>query len=77
MDILNWLEGQGYVSDYPGEWVVLSGQAATEEAGPTAHKLEFHGKRRKDAVQTIQLIRKSTPELWTVAIKVPDKPRSP
>jgi hypothetical protein len=72
MNILNWLERQGYVSNYPGEWIVLSWQAA----GPSTHKLEFHGKQREDAMETIQLMWKSTPELWTVAIKVPDKPPS-
>jgi hypothetical protein len=77
MDILNWLEREGYVSNYPGEWIVLSGQATEGEAEPSAHKLEFHGKRRKDAIETIQLMLKGTPKLWTVAIKVPDKRRSP
>jgi hypothetical protein len=76
MNILDWLERQGYVSNYPGEWIVLSWQAAGGEAGLSTHKLEFHGKQREDAMETIQLMWKSTPELWTVAIKVPDKPRS-
>jgi hypothetical protein len=77
MNIVNWLERQGYVSDYPGEWIVLSRQAAEGEAGTSAHKLEFHGKQREDAIETIQLLWKNAPKLWTVAIKVPDKPRSP
>lgn len=77
MDILNWLERQGYASNYPGEWIVVSGQATVGEAAPSAHKLEFHGKQREDAVDTIELLRKSTPEFWTVAIKIPDKRRSP
>jgi hypothetical protein len=76
MDMLDWLERQGYVSNYRGEWIVLSWRATVGEAGPSTHKLEFHGKEREDAMETIQLMRKSTPELWTVAIKVPGKPRS-
>jgi hypothetical protein len=77
MNILNWLERQGYVSDYPGEWIVLSRQAAEGEAGTSTHKLEFHGKQREDAMETIQLLWKNAPKLWTVGIKVPDRPRSP
>jgi hypothetical protein len=77
MDMLDWLERQGYVSNYPGEWIVLSWQATEGEAEQSTHKLEFHGKQREDAMDTIQLMWKSTPELWTVAIKVPGKPRSP
>jgi hypothetical protein len=76
LDILNWLERQGYVSNYPGEWIVLSGQATAKESASTVHKLESHGKQRKDAMKVIKLMRKNTPQLWTVAIKIPDKPRS-
>ena len=73
MDILNWLERHGYTCNYPGEWIVVSGQANAQETGPSAHKLEFHGKEREQAMDTIELVRKTTPEFWAVAIKVPDK----
>ena len=77
MDVTDWLEKNRYVSSYVGEWIVVSGEATAGEAGASAHKLEFHGKQREDAIDTIDLLRKSTPEFWTVAIKVPHKRRTP
>jgi hypothetical protein len=73
MDILDWLQKQGYTSTYPGEWIVVSGQAPAEGPGPSAHKIEFHGQQRERAMDTIELVRKTTPEFWVVAIKVPGK----
>lgn len=73
MDIIDWLEKNRYVSSHAGEWIVVSGEATAGEAGASAHKLEFHGKQREDAMEIIELMHKSTPELWTVAIKIPYK----
>ena len=74
MDVVDWLEEQGYVANYPGEWVVLSGHTIVADDKPSNHKLEFHGKKRKDAMDVIELLWTTTPELWTVAIKIPEKP---
>jgi len=73
MDVTDWLEKNRYVSSYAGEWIVVSGEATAGEAGASGDKLEFHGKQREDAMEIIELMHKSTPELWTIAIKIPDK----
>jgi hypothetical protein len=73
MDIIDWLERNRYVSSYAGEWIVISGKATAGEAGVGAHKLEFHGKQREDAMEIIERMYESTPELWTIAIKIPYK----
>ena len=75
MNVVDWLERRGYVANYPGEWIALSGRA-TAEAAPSGHKLEFHGEKQEDAMEVIQLMWTATPELWTLAIKVPYKPRT-
>jgi hypothetical protein len=72
MDALGWLERQGYVSNYHGEWIVLSGQATPGEAEPSTPKLESHGMQREHAMEIIQRLHVSAPQLWTIAIKVPD-----
>jgi thiamine monophosphate kinase len=66
MDVIDWLERNRYVSSYAGEWIVISGKA-----GASAHKLEFHGKQREDAMEIIERMYESTPDLWTIAIKIP------
>jgi hypothetical protein len=71
IDMLRWLEDRGYVSDYPGEWIVVSGAAAEGDSSVT--RLAFHGKDRAHAMKTIDLVWKKTPEFWAVAIKVPEK----
>lgn len=72
MDIIDLLERRGYASNYAGEWIVLSGQTAAGKVGSTSQKLEFHGKERKDAMEVIRLMWTAAPNVWTVAIKVPD-----
>ncbi|HUK29372.1 MAG TPA: hypothetical protein VLV31_13190 [Candidatus Acidoferrales bacterium] len=74
MDVRDWLERYGYAANYPGEWIVLSGPTTTEESGPTSHTLEFNGRRKEDAMEVIQRMRTTEPQLWTVAIKVPITP---
>jgi len=76
MDAIDWLERRGYVANYPGRWIVLSGQTTVGSDGPTSHKLEFNGSRQEDAMDIIQLMWTNAPDLWTVAIKVPDKLRT-
>jgi hypothetical protein len=73
MEIIDWLERNRYVSSYAGEWIVISGKATAGEAWAGAHKLEFHGKQREDAMYIIERMYESTPELWTIAIKIPYK----
>jgi hypothetical protein len=73
MDVIDWLERNRYVSSYAGEWIVISGKATAGEAGPSADKLEFHGKQREDAMDIIERMYESTPELWTIGIKIPYK----
>ena len=73
MDVTDWLEKNRYVSSYVGEWIVVSGEATAGKAEASAHKLEFHGKQREDAMEIIELMYKSTTELWTIGIKIPHK----
>jgi hypothetical protein len=73
MDIVDWLERNRYVCSYAGEWIVISGRATAGEARASAHKLEFHGKQREDAMAIIERLYENTPELWTIAIKIPYK----
>ena len=73
MHVIDWFGKNRYVSSYAGEWIVVSGEATPEEAGASADKVEFHGRQREDAVSVIKLLRESSPEFWTVGIRVPDK----
>jgi len=38
MDVIDWLERRGYVANYPGEWIALSGSTSAEGASLTDHK---------------------------------------
>jgi len=75
MDIIDWLERNRYVSSYAGQWIVISGKATAGEAWASGHKLEFHGKQREDAMEKIERMYESTPELWTIGIRIPHKLR--
>ena len=73
MGIIDWLERNRYVSSYAGEWIVISGKATAGESWASAHRLEFHGKQREDAIEIIERMHEITPELWTIGIKIPYK----
>jgi hypothetical protein len=72
MDVIELLERQGYASTYAGEWIVLSGPTIAGKSELGTQKLEFHGKAQDDAMKVIRLMWTIAPNLWTVAIKVPE-----
>ena len=76
MAIIDWLERRGYVANYPGQWILLSGRTTKTEPDPSSPELKYHGARKEHAIDIIQRMWAKTPEVWTIAIKVPIKPRT-